>query len=158
MKLARTIHFDDSDFNVFARPAETGEWAISGGFEFSNWTEGDLVGKARQAFANGWLGLESYGRATFVAVVKIEIAEIEALKDKLAQHFVDIYGAPSLEAARSVAAQELEYMCELAEDQEPNAILVVQRELTESGVKESFRSIKAQDADLDQIGVHVTEE
>ena len=157
MKLARTIHFDDSDFNVFARPAETGEWAISGGFEFSNWTEGDLVGKARQAFANGWLGLESYGRSTFVAVVKVETAEIEALTDQLAQHFVDIYGAPSLEAAKSVAAQELEYMCELAEDQEPNAILVVQRELTESGVKESFRAIKAQDADLDQIGVHVTE-
>ena len=157
MKLARTIHFDDSDFNVFARPAETGEWAISGGFEFSNWTEGDLVGKARQAFANGWLGLESYGRSTVVAVGKVETAEVEALKDQLAQHFVDIYGAPSLEAAKSVAAQELEYMCELAEDQEPNAILVVQRELTESGVKESFRAIKAQDADLDQIGVHVTE-
>lgn len=158
MKLARTIHFDDSDFNVFARPAETGEWAISGGFEFSNWTDGDLVGKARQAFANGWLGLESYGRATFVAVVKIENAEIETLTDQLAQHFVEIYGAPTLEAARSVAAQELEYMSELAEDQDPNAILVVQRELTESGVKESFRAIKSQDAELDQIGVHATEE
>ena len=158
MKLARTIHFDDSDFNVFARPAETGEWAISGGFEFSNWTEGDLVGKARQAFANGWLGMESYGRATFVAVVKVEAPEIDVLKEKLAKHFVDIYGAPTLEAARSVAAQEIEFMCELAEDQEPNAILVVQRELTESGVKESFRAIKAQEANLDQIGVHATEE
>ncbi|MEL7261619.1 MAG: DUF6505 family protein, partial [Pseudomonadota bacterium] len=51
MKLARAIHFDESDMNVFASPARTGEWCISGGFEFSNWGEGDLTGKARQAFA-----------------------------------------------------------------------------------------------------------
>ena len=53
MNLARAIHFDESDLNVFHAPARTGEWCISGGFEFSNWTEADLTGKARQAFANG---------------------------------------------------------------------------------------------------------
>ena len=58
MKLARAIHFDESDLRVYHSPARTGEWCISGGFEFSNWGEGDLVGKARQAFANGWLGVE----------------------------------------------------------------------------------------------------
>ena len=67
MKLARAIHFDESDTRVFASPARTGEWCVSGGFEFSDWTEGDLAGKARQAFANGWLGLETFGRVTFVA-------------------------------------------------------------------------------------------
>ena len=55
MQLARAIHFDESDLNVFHCPARTGEWCLSGGFEFSNWSEGDLTGKARQAFANGWL-------------------------------------------------------------------------------------------------------
>ncbi len=158
MKLARTIHFDESDFNVFARPAQTGEWAISGGFEFSNWGEADLVGKPRQAFANGWLGLESFGRATFVAVTHIEPAEFEALVAQLAGHFQTIYGAPTAEIAEQAARQELEFMCELAEDQEVNAILVVTRELTEAGVKESFRGIKAQDAQLDQIGVHVSDD
>ena len=54
MKLARAIHFDESDQRVFHSPARTGEWCISGGFEFSNWGEADLVGKARQAFSNGW--------------------------------------------------------------------------------------------------------
>ena len=48
--LARAIHFDESDRNVFHTPARTGEWCVSGGFEFSNWSEGDLTGKARQAF------------------------------------------------------------------------------------------------------------
>ena len=66
MMLARAIHFDESDMNVYHSPARTGEWCISGGFEFSNWSEGDLTGKARQAFANGWFGLETSGRVTFV--------------------------------------------------------------------------------------------
>ena len=79
MKLARAIHFDESDMNVFHSPARTGEWCISGGFEFSNWGEGDLTGKARQAFANGWLGVETFGRVTFVAVTQVEAAEAEAL-------------------------------------------------------------------------------
>ena len=64
--LARAIHFDESDRNVFHAPARTGEWCVSGGFEFSNWSEGDLTGKARQAFANGWMGVETFGRVTFV--------------------------------------------------------------------------------------------
>ena len=58
MKLARATHFDESDMRVYASPARTGEWAISGGFEFSDWSEGDLVGKAKQAFSNGWLGVQ----------------------------------------------------------------------------------------------------
>ena len=154
LKLARTIHFDDSDRNIFSRPAESGEWAISGGFEFSNWTDADLTGKARQAFANGWLSVESFGRATFVAVAKIEQAELDALTNALAQHFVEIYGAPSVEAAREAAAQEIAFMQELCEDQAPNTLLAVQRDLTEAGVKESFRAIEPQEADIAQVAVH----
>ncbi len=45
MKLARTLRLDISDENVYETPAPSGEWAISGGFEFSNWTEADLKGK-----------------------------------------------------------------------------------------------------------------
>lgn len=154
MKLARTIHFDESDRNVFARPAESGEWAISGGFEFSNWTEGELTGKARQAFANGWLGLESFGRATFVAVAQIETAERDALVEALARHFVAYYGAPDTDAAAAVAAEEVAFMAELCEDHAPNTLLAVSRELTEAGVREQFRHIEPQDAELDIVAVH----
>lgn len=103
MKLARAIHLDDSDRNVFFSPARTGEWCLSGGFEFSDWTEADLEGKARQAFANGWLGLETFGRVTFVAVTPIAETEFHQLVGQLARHFVDLYGAPSVDAARGVA-------------------------------------------------------
>lgn len=156
MLLARTIHFDDSDSLVFARPAQTGEWAIPGGFEFSNWTEADLVGKARQAFANGWLGLESFGRGTLVAVAQVEPAEAEALITGLADHFVAIYGAPDQEAARAVAADEIAFMADLCADHAPNTLLSVSRTLTEAGIKEAFSAIRPADAALDQVAIHAT--
>ncbi|MFV1528663.1 MULTISPECIES: DUF6505 family protein [unclassified Phaeobacter] len=158
MQLARAIHFDESDQNVFASPAHTGEWCISGGFEFSNWEEADLIGKQRQAFANGWMGLETGGRVTFVAVTRIEESELAGLTDLLAAHFVSYYGAPDLAAARPVAAEELAHMAELCADHAPNTLLTVMRELTEAGVKESYRSIEPQEAGLEQFAIHVTDD
>ena len=154
MKLARAIHFDESDQRVFHVSARTGEWCIPGGFEFSNWGEAELTGKARQAFANGWLGLETFGRVTFVAVTQVEEAEAEALTDALAGHFVTYYGAPDVDAARPVAEAEIAHMAELCDEHDPNVLLTVARELTEAGVKEAFRVIEPQDAELDLLAVH----
>ena len=156
MKLARAIHFDESDQRVFANPARTGEWCISGGFEFSNWTEGDLTGKARQAFANGWLGLESFGRSTFVAVAEITEAEQQAAIRSLAQHFVDRFGAPDLDAAMPVATEEVGYMQAMCDDHDANTLLIVERSLVDAGVNEAFRAIKPQEAELDLVAIHGT--
>lgn len=154
MKLARAIHFDESDTRVFHSPARTGEWCISGGFEFSDWTEADLTGKARQAFSNGWFGLETAGRVTFVAVTQITEAEVAELTTLLARHFVTYYGAPDEAAARPVAAEEIAQMVDLCEDHAPNTLLTVARELTEAGVRESYRVIEAQEAGLEQFAIH----
>ena len=154
MKLARAIHLDESDRNVFFSPARTGEWCIAGGFEFSDWTQGDLVGKARQAFANGWLGLETFGRVTFVAVTPVEAGEFEMLADRLARHFVDIYGAPDIERARPAALEELNFMAELCGGHGDNTLLTVQRELAAEGVRERFRAIEPRAAELEQVAVH----
>jgi hypothetical protein len=154
MKLARAIHFDESDARVFANAARTGEWCISGGFEFSDWSEADLVGKARQAFSNGWFGLETSGRVTFVAVTQIEAAEIDALADLLAHHFVTYYGAPDALAARPVAQEEIRQMLDLCDEHEANTLLTVARELSASGVREAYRMIEPQGAALDQFAVH----
>lgn len=151
MNLARAIHLDQSDTLVFHRHARTGEWVISGGFEFSNWQQGDLTGKARQAFANGWLGLETFGRVTFAAVTRIEPEEYKALADNLAQHFVTIYGAPDLDSARAVALDELQQMVDMCDGQDANTILTVARELSDVGVNESYRIIESQEAELIQI-------
>jgi len=152
--LARAIHFDESDRNVFHVSARTGEWCVSGGFEFSNWGEADLSGKARQAFSNGWMGVETFGRVTFVAVTKAEPFEVQAITDALAQHFVETYGAPSLEAARPVAEEEVAQMIALCSDQSVNTLLTVARELTDSGVRESYRMIEPQEAGIEQFAVH----
>ncbi len=156
MKLARAIHLDQSDMNVFVKPARTGEWCISGGFEFSNWSADEMTGKARQAFSNGWLGVETFGRVTFVAVAKIEPREIEQLARWLAQHFVDVYGAPSLEIALPVAGQELDHMTDLCREQAANTMITVHREMGDEGVLESFRTIEPQAAGLEQFVVHGT--
>jgi hypothetical protein len=154
MNLARAIHFDESDQNVYHVPARTGEWCISGGFEFSDWTEADLTGKARQAFANGWLGLETFGRVTFVSVVRLEPAERERLIEALADHFVTMHGAPSREAAYPVAAQEIDAMIELCDGVDPTRVMTVSRALGEAGVTETFRILEPREADLSQIAVH----
>ena len=158
LKLARTIHFDESDQQVFTRPADTGEWAVSGGFEFSNWSDADLTGKARQAFSNGWMGIDSFGRATFVAVAQVSETEISEATQALAEHMVEVYGAPSPEVAYVAATHEIEFMQELCEDQDPNTLLAVSRELTDAGVKEQFRAIRPQDAEISQVAVHATED
>ena len=129
MKLARAVHLDESDQNVYFATARTGEWCTTGGFEFSDWTEADLVGKSRQAFSNGWLGLDTYGRVSLIAVTPIEASEFDALVHSLAQHFHEIYGAPSVEAALPAAREELTFMAELCEDQVENTLLAVHREL-----------------------------
>lgn len=154
MQLARAIHFDESDTRVYANAARTGEWCISGGFEFSDWSKADLSGKARQAFANGWFGLETSGRVTFVAVTQVEAAEVDTLTDLLAQHFVTYYGAPDVAAARPVAAEEIRQMLDLCDGHDANTLLTVARELTPSGVREAYRVIEPQGAGLEQFAVH----
>lgn len=156
MRLARTLRLDDSDTRIFERPAGPHEWAISGAFAFSNATEADLTGKTRQAFANGWLGLESFGRATFVAVADITEAEYARATEALARHFVERYGAPDIGSALPVAAEEMLFMREMCEDHDPNTLLVVERELVEAGVSERFRSIRPAEADLEMVAVHGT--
>lgn len=156
MKLARVIRLDESDLNVFETPGLAGEWAISGAFEFSDWGKAEIVGKARQAFSNGWLGLESFGRSTFVAVAKITEQEYETLVTSLADHFVAGFGAPDRDAALPVARAEIDHMREMCEDQDDNTIIVVSRELEEMGVREAFRVIPPQDAPLEAFAVHAT--
>ncbi|SHK04268.1 hypothetical protein SAMN05216369_0142 [Marinobacter antarcticus] len=154
MKLARTLRLDVSDENVFETPAPSGEWAISGGFEFSNWTEADLTGKARQAFTNGWYSIESGGRASFVGVSNITDNELEQARKTLAQTFVERYGAPDIDAAYPVACEEIDQMCGMCEDFEENTLLMVSRTLTELGVEETYRSRAPQDASLEAFAMH----
>ena len=76
------------------------------------------------------------------------------------QHFVDPLRRSRIwRAARPVAEAELDHMAELcARTTHPNTLLTVARELTDAGVRESFRVIEAQSAGLEQFAIHATPE
>ncbi len=155
MNLARVIRLDESDENVFDRAAEPGEWAIPGTFAFANWTEAELSdSRAQLRFRNSWLGLESFGQATVVAVAAVTEAEREALIIRLSEHFVAEYGAPDLDAARPVAEEEIGQMQSLCDDHEPNTMILLDRSLEDVGVRERIRIVAPRSASLEAFAVH----
>jgi hypothetical protein len=143
VKLLRTIRFDASDGLVFDVAAAPEEWAVSGAFAFAGVAPGSLTGKSRQAFANGFLGVASFGRSTFVTVAQAEPADREAIERALAQHFVSAYGAPDEAAARAAAEEETAFVAELARDAPVNTVFTVRRTWDAEGrIKEEFRTIR----------------
>lgn len=142
LHMLRTLRFDATDERVFERAAAADEWAVAGGFAFSDDTAETLTGKRLQAFRSGFLGLSSFGWSTFVAVAVIEPETLEELAVRLARHFVEHYGAPDVAAALPVARDELAFALSLAEPHAPNTVLAVERELSEEGVRERFRTVR----------------
>ncbi len=144
MKLLRVIVFDGSDGRVFERAAMSDEWAVSGAFAFAHLSPEQLISKTRQAFANGFLGLPSLGRATFVSVGEATAKDQLDIVEMLASHFVTDWGAPDRDAALAVARDEVQFAADLARDLPHNALLTVSRSLDENGqIREEFRSIAA---------------
>ena len=141
MKLLRVIRFDHSDDNVFEKAAQTDEWCIPGGFEFADLESSDLTGKTRQAFANGFLGLPSFGRSTFATVAEIAQADRDAIAQMLAQHFVEHYGAPDHAAAQSAAREEIDFAVDMCADKPINTVFTVRRTLDDGEIREEFREI-----------------
>jgi hypothetical protein len=143
MKLLRTIRFDASDERVYETAAAPGEWAVSGAFAFAQLGPDELTGKTRQAFANGFLGVASFGRSTFATVAEgggADRAEIEA---RLADHFVARCGAPSREAALAAAREEVDFIADLSGGTLINTVFTVRRTRTAEGAtKEEFRTIR----------------
>jgi len=144
MKFLKTIRIDPSDAHVFERPADSGEWAIAGGFSFAGISEEDLSGKTRQAFSNGFLSLDSFGYSTFTVVANINEVELEKLTGQLVRHLVDNYGAPTAEAAKIAAQGEVSFISEMCEENPINSVFTLLRSLDDDGqIKEEFRIVDA---------------
>src|ERR1700724_4062592 len=88
VKLLRTIRLDASDTFVFEKPAEPGEWAVSGAFAFAHCDPANLQGKARPAFRAGFLGLQSLGRSTLAQIVEAGEKDRRAVVEMLAAQLV----------------------------------------------------------------------
>jgi hypothetical protein len=150
MKLARTIRFDPSDLNVFPRAADEGEWALVGTFCFAGLNEAEITGKVKQAFSNGFLGLQSMGFSTLVSVVTLKPGDIDKIEALLCEIFLTEFGAPDKGAAMSAVTQEIAFMAELCSDHKTGTLLAIQRSLDDDGIRESFRSLPKPDSCAEQ--------
>jgi len=135
MKLAKTIQLDVSDTHVFERPAEVGEWAVTGTFAFvdsdpTNWTS-----KQQLIFRTAWLGIDSFGHSTFVQVVEMSNSEYEQVIQTLSVYLADVYNAPNQEAAQQAAQQEIDNMVTMC-DHPRGTLLSIERSIAEQNITE----------------------
>ncbi|HEX9470640.1 MAG TPA: DUF6505 family protein [Bradyrhizobium sp.] len=144
MKLLRTIRLDASDSFVFEKPAEPGEWAVSGAFAFAHGDPANLRGKARTAFRAGFLGLGSLGRSTLVQIVEANEGDRGAVVDMLAAQLVKRFGAPDLATAFLAAEEETSFAASLC-DHPPGVLVAVTRSYANGEIRETFRTLRPRD-------------
>jgi hypothetical protein len=143
-RLPRTVRLDRSDTLIYDTAAETGEWAVPGGFEFWDEDLAGLSGKRRQAFRGGFLGLTSFGWSTLVEVAGATAAQREAAVASLAAHIRARHGAPDEDAARAAAEEEIAFAETLC-DHPPGTILALTRSIEDGAQRERFRTLHRRD-------------
>ncbi|MBP7064385.1 DUF6505 family protein [Ferrovibrio sp.] len=139
-KLPRCIQLDATDSRIFDPCAQPGEWAVPGAFMFADIAPEAIAGKTRQAFANGFLGIASFGWTTLVSVASVPEAEFEAAVTLLAQQIGRRFNPPSRAAAEAAAREELEYAAGLCEHP-VNTLLALSRRLEGEHIVEQFRVV-----------------
>jgi hypothetical protein len=145
VKLLRTIRLDASDSVVFEKPAEPGEWAVSGAFAFGRSDPANLRGKARIAFRAGFLGLSSFGRSTLAQIVEASEADRRAAVEMLAAQLVTHLGAPDSAIARLAADEEIDFAASLC-DHPPGVLVAVTRRFENGAIREAFRTLRPREA------------
>ncbi|KQT14645.1 hypothetical protein ASG40_04830 [Methylobacterium sp. Leaf399] len=142
LKLPRTLRLDPSDTFVFERPAEPGEWAVTGSFLFFDVAPETLAPKARAAFRSGFVGVASLGFSTLVVVSEATEGERDAAVSALARHIHDTLGAPDLATAEAAAREEIETAASLCAPA-VGTVLALHRTSEDGGIRERFRTLNA---------------
>jgi hypothetical protein len=141
VKLLRTIQLDASDSFVFEKPAEPGEWAVSGAFVFGQSDPANLQGKPRTAFRAGFLGLTSLGRSTLAQIVEASEADRRAAAEMLADQLVTHFGAPDHATARFAADDEIDFAASLC-GHSAGTLVAVTRRIENGAIREEFRTLR----------------
>jgi uncharacterized protein DUF6505 len=133
-KLLRAVRLDDSDEHVFRScgAARDGEPVVTGGYavcDFANAPHCDPPCHCQASF----VAVASRARCSIAEVVEASDAELEAQVDALAWHLVRDWGAPSWEAARRVAEEEVRHTAEVCETLAPEVWITVSREARPGG-------------------------
>lgn len=128
-KLLRAVRLDDSDESVFRSTgaARDGEWVVTGGYaacDFARAPRCDPPCHCQSSF----VALASRSRCTIAEVVEVPETAIEEQVDALAWFLLKGWGAPSWEAARAVAEEEIRHTAEVCEALAPELWITVKRE------------------------------
>jgi len=110
-----------------------------------------LQGKELAAFRGGFLGVPSLGWSTLVQIVEVDEEQRAAAVESVAQALLARFGAPDLAAARSAAAEEIEFAASLCTHPK-DTLIAVHRRGEEGSIRESFRSLHAR-GDLKRLPV-----
>ncbi len=127
LRLLRAIRLDASDERVFPAVAGGGEWLVTGTPLWAGVDPETLDPKGRLAFAQGFLGIATFGFASLAAAGPIEHAELDRLRLLLADRLVERAGAPDRATALAAASELLEDALTLARDLAPGALLAIER-------------------------------
>jgi hypothetical protein len=143
VKFLKAVRLDASDTLVYSAEgaAQDGEWLVSGGYAVCDPT-GATHRKRNCPCLTSFIGVASHGRCTIAEVVEIGKVEYQQVIERLARHFMDDLGAPTLEAARAVAEDEAAYTAELCESFSPEVWITVKRSPGDEGIKEHYSMFK----------------
>ena len=127
-KLLRAVRLDDSDDQVFRAcgAAADGEPVVSGGFaacDFERAPRCDPPCFCQSSF----IALGSKARCSIAEVVEASDAELEEQIEALAWTLVRKWNAPSFEAARGVAEEEVRHTAEVCEGLATEVWITVKR-------------------------------
>ena len=145
LRLLRAVRFDATDERVFPAAAAEGEWLVTGSLLWAGIAPERLERKMRLAFAQGFLGIESFGFASFAAAAPIEPDAARALEEGLADRLLERMGAPDRATAARAAAELLADSAALARDLPKGALLAIERRIDPEtgGVAERIRKLEA---------------
>jgi hypothetical protein len=127
-KFLRAVRLDNSDDQIYQATGTVaeGEWLVSGGYAVCDLAHGFRCAP-RCHCDDSFLHLTSGARCTIAEVAEIEDAVVDELIDGLTQHLVLNWKAPNLEAARTVAEEEVRYTLDLCEPFSTDVWITVKR-------------------------------
>jgi hypothetical protein len=128
-KLLKAVRLDDSDDHVFRAcgAAQDGEAVTTGGFAVCDFEAAPRCEPACHC-ESSFLAVASRSRCSIAEVVEVSDAQVEEQIEALAWHLVRGYNAPSWEAARRVAEDEVLHTVEVCETLAPEVWITVKRE------------------------------
>ncbi len=127
-KLLRAVRLDDSDEHVFrgCGAAADGQWVVTGGYAACDFDTAPRCDPACHC-ESSFVALASRSRCSIAEVAEATQEEVDGQVDALAWHLVRAWNAPSYEAARALAEDELRHTTEVCETLSPEVWITVRR-------------------------------